>query len=314
MKNYLTLLKKAFFNAVNSDDYMHQSLNAIEEVKKHTEWRGRMESLRYHAVHDTADGTTSERYCPEEVIVSLTTYGARIHQVYLTIESIFEQTRLANRVILQLAKDEFEGYTLPMSLQKLQKRGLEIRYCDDLGCYKKLYPTRLEFPEACIITVDDDMIYAPDFVDRLVHAHLETPKVVCAMNAATVQWFLHERRTPSAPIPDTQPRWLFACGGSGTLYPPDALYSDALNQDLFTRLAPHEDDTWWCVMELLQGTKVRRLSLWPSDGGMQNPEVQSRSLNAWRKSSIDGHLEEQRAVLKYYGIDNEQVWIERGWV
>src|SRR5690554_7292875 len=75
-------------------------------------------------------------YLDKEVILSLTTYNKRIFDVALTIESLFQQTIKANRIILWLAEDEFMGRDLPVKLTKLIDRGLEIRYCEDLKSYR----------------------------------------------------------------------------------------------------------------------------------------------------------------------------------
>ena len=72
------------------------------------------------------------------ITVSLTTFGKRIDDVYLAIESIAKQTLKPNRVILWLSKDEFFNKKLPITLTNLQKRGLEIKYCKDLKSYNKI--------------------------------------------------------------------------------------------------------------------------------------------------------------------------------
>ena len=72
-------------------------------------------------------------------VVSLTTYGKRIGTVYLTIESIARGYTLPSRVILWLDEESvFDN--LPVSLQNLRKRGLEIKLCKNYGPHKKYYP------------------------------------------------------------------------------------------------------------------------------------------------------------------------------
>ena len=83
--------------------------------------------------------TTGNCYHVEgDLIVSITTYGRRVHQVYLTLESIANQTCKPNKVILWLDENEFSKDSLPLSLKKLCKRGLIVRFCPNYKSYKKL--------------------------------------------------------------------------------------------------------------------------------------------------------------------------------
>lgn len=85
--------------------------------------------------------TTIPKVQGEEVIVSLTTFPARINKVYITIETIFQQETLPNRIILWLANKQFPRglYALPQRLLNMQQKGLEIRFCEDIRSYKKYY-------------------------------------------------------------------------------------------------------------------------------------------------------------------------------
>ena len=85
-------------------------------------------------------GITNHKYCDSDIIVSLTTYGRRIHSVCLTIESLMEQSMKANRIILWL-DTSFQSKKLPSTLEKLKSRGLEVAFCKDLRSYTKLVPT-----------------------------------------------------------------------------------------------------------------------------------------------------------------------------
>ena len=92
-----------------------------------------------HLLHLKESGVTSHRYGDADIIVSLTTYGRRIHSVYATIESLMEQTMKANRIILWL-DTSFQGKPLPQSIEMLKQRGLEVAFCKDVRSYTKLVP------------------------------------------------------------------------------------------------------------------------------------------------------------------------------
>ncbi len=113
------------------------------------------------------------------VVVSLTTFHKRINTVYLTIESIFDQSLKPSKVILVLSKEEIDENTLPKSLLKLQKRGLDIKFVDyNLRSYKKLIYTYNN--ENSIITIDDDVFYPSWLIERLVKESLRhSNTVIC---------------------------------------------------------------------------------------------------------------------------------------
>ena len=55
-----------------------------------------------------------------KIIVSLTSHSTRIHNVDLTIKTLFRQSKSADKIILNLSKNEFNDNNIPKSLMKLQ--------------------------------------------------------------------------------------------------------------------------------------------------------------------------------------------------
>lgn len=49
----------------------------------------------------------------------------------------------------------------------------------------------------------------------------------------------------------------FFTGAGGVLYPPNILYKDILNEELFKQLAPNADDIWFWTMAVLNDTKIK---------------------------------------------------------
>ena len=115
-----------------------------------------IENFRAKAAVCEKRGVTDLPLLDEPLVVSLTTFGQRVFDVHLVVESIMQQTVLPNRIILWLDETEFNESSLPLSLKKMQQRGLEIRYCPNLRSYKKIIPTLKLVPEATVITIDDD--------------------------------------------------------------------------------------------------------------------------------------------------------------
>ncbi len=196
----------------------------------------------------------------EDVVVSLTSFPARIGYVYLTIESMLRQTVLPGRIILWLSKDQFPAEeTIPERLDKLQNEVFEIRFVEgDIKSHKKYYYSFQEFPEKIVITVDDDIIYPPKLVEQLLAVSSSFPNCIVANVARKMtysegllngysQW---KEATPFDKIDNVQ------IGIGGVLYPPHAMFEDCLKLELSQKLAPSVDDLWLNAMARLQGTSV----------------------------------------------------------
>ncbi len=240
--------------------------------------------LEQRIMSSETKGVTDEKYCDKQIIVSLTTYGNRIYDVHLTIESIMEQTMLPNRIILWL-DNSFQNTLLPCALKLLQKRGLEIKYCRDIRSYTKLIPSLRHFPDDVIITVDDDLIYEFDLLERLIQAYQENPSYIYCHRYHRMLKDKHDILLPynkwSLVYNDMQPSHLnFATGVGGVLYPPHSLDDEVLNEDVFLKLCPYADDVWFKAMALKKGTLVKKVHSHSrySEDFLLNMDAQSQCL------------------------------------
>lgn len=199
------------------------------------------------------------------IIVSLTSFPARIDKVWITIETLLEQTVLPKKIILWLAEEQFnDNKLIPESLMRLKERGLEIRFCKDLRAHKKYYYSMKEFPESIIITVDDDIIYPNDLIENLYNVHKKFPKEICC-NWSHQIVFDENRNLKKYddwhdgdgilinPRLDTIP-----IGYAGVLYPPQCLDNNVFNIEDILELVPLADDIWLKAMSLKNNTKVVR--------------------------------------------------------
>ena len=199
-----------------------------------------------------------------QVIVSLTSFPPRINDAFYAICSLLNQRLRPDRLILWLAETQFpkkEG-DLPRRLLSLERLGLEIRWCEDLKSYKKLIPTLRNFPDAVIVTADDDLYYPEDWLERLYSAYLAYPDSIHCHRAHRIN--VNENgevgsyATWPKEISKMAPSALnFPTGGAGALYPPGALHSDVLRKELFMELCPTADDIWFWAMSVLKGSQVR---------------------------------------------------------
>lgn len=233
---------------------MERSVNDIRFHLKYDE-------LTTKALSDSKLGISTEKYGNSEVIVSLTTHGKRIYDVHVAIESIMQGCIKPNRIILWISED-YKNTILPLPLQKQKERGLEIRYCKDIRSYTKLIPALQCFPEASIITIDDDIIYPHDTLECLINANKEYPNCICANWIREIPRNLEKeyisflKWTQIFETEEVCERFFFE-GFAGVLYPPHSLDPEVFNETVFLDICKYADDVWFNAMALKIGTKVK---------------------------------------------------------
>jgi hypothetical protein len=219
--------------------------------------------LEQNILNSNEHGTTSEKYCDSNIIVSLTTYDKRIYDVHLTIQSIMEQTMKANRIILWLDYS-FKQKILPKALQLLQKKGLEICYCKDIRSYKKLIPSLQKFPDDVIITIDDDVIYEFDILERLIISYINNPNFIYCTRQHVMRkndsckLLPYENWLWASPSTDAN-IMNFPTGVGGVLYPPHSLDKEVFNESVFLDICKYADDIWFKAMSLKNGTLSKKV-------------------------------------------------------
>lgn len=200
------------------------------------------------------------------LIVSLTSYPERIPGLHITLHSLLRQRLRPDKLILWLAKSEFPGgeADLPPAVTRLRPYGLDIRFCDNLRSYKKIIPALQEYPDAILVTADDDWHYTENWLAGLWHSWEHHPREIHAWRAHQLSLSPEGRLLPYMSWPKeldgtgrgASPLHLFT-GCGGVLYPPDSLHPDVTLRERFMELAPTADDLWlWC-MAVAQGTPVR---------------------------------------------------------
>lgn len=284
LMNYIKLLKRSAFNTIYLDDVLK---DLQDNICNHIDTQLAKQRLEYYTFHTKVPGISEERRNNEELIVSLTTHGKRIDTVFHTIESIFQQTLKPNKVVLCLGNKEYTSIEqLPISLQLQSMRGLEILFVKDIRSYTKLIPTLVKYPEANIITVDDDFIYPSDLLEKLWNAHKRNPgKIVCKVaremslkNTNQFNQFTNFESHDTAN--DYYSKMNLLEGFAGVLYPTGAFDKEVLNSEQFLRLAPAADDIWFTAMAIKNDTPIVQI---PRPFGVyyemyQEDEVQDISL------------------------------------
>ena len=201
----------------------------------------------------------------EQIIVSLTSFPEAIPYAVTAIRSILHGTIMPDKIVLYLDSWKFTEENLPVELETLKSECpiFEVRLNPfQIRSYKKLIPALQDFPDAVIVTIDDDILYTPDLLHRLIKVHSKFPKDVIAHRVRKIyldqpyrkwrklKWydFIFKRYQPSFRYMQT--------GVGGVLYPPHSLDSDMLDPAIFTKLAPTTDDLWFWAAAVSAGTRI----------------------------------------------------------
>lgn len=241
----------------------------------------------------------------QPLIVSLTTYPKRFNVVYLTIESLMNQTMKPDKIILWLAKDELSEGKVPQKILKLKSRGLDIKVVNEnLKSYKKLIYTIKEFKASNIITCDDDVIYPKFFIEGLYNKSKELPNTIIAYRCTfmkKVDDHKLETYLNWGPPENNQPSFnLFPTGVGGILYPSNSLHNRVLDKELFLNLSPTGDDIWFKAMALLNNTKIAMVN----EKSTEFPTIQGSQDNAlWHINVNKNKNDEQlKNVFDYFEL------------
>jgi hypothetical protein len=255
-------------------------------------------------------GTTrfSPRRTPQaaSLVISLTSFPPRIERVHLVIQSLLTQTLQPHRIVLYLSQQEFPNRTLPQRLARLAqlaKDRFEIRFVEgNLGPYKKLLCALGDFSGSPIVTCDDDRIYPPQLLARLVRAAEQRPRtIICTCGrrmTARGNRLNSYREWPHDRAPERS-FWLLPLGTWGVLYPPDSLDPAVHDTDLIQTLSPLTDDIWLKAMSLRQNVPCSA-----TGGDQAIPELRFRDdAPLWRSNLLrHGNDVAITRVFSHFGL------------
>lgn len=199
---------------------------------------------------------------PADLIVSLTSFPPRFGTLDLTIKCLLMQDVSPDKVILWVA--EGDDAKLPVSVTSLtHDMRFEIKTCQDMGSYKKLIPTLTQFPDAFIVTADDDIYYAGNWLNTLLKKWNGNYREVIAHRVHRIKM-----ASPDKPMPynnwdmnimsNESSDYYFATSGAGMLFSPQSFDSRVLDEEAFLKLCPNADDVWFFWMLHLNGKTIRK--------------------------------------------------------
>ena len=147
----------------------------------------------------------------------------------------------------------------------LQKRGLELRYCENYFGHKRYYKMIDEQKEdELIVMFDDDIIFPYYLLERLYGKWLEFPDCVICDRGQVLTFEGNDVLNPGrwssiSNVGLDEPSYrILASPGGGCLFPPHAFYKDANNTDIINKYALKTGDIWLMFMAVQNDTKIIR--------------------------------------------------------
>lgn len=201
------------------------------------------------------------------LVVSLTSFPPRIDGVAKVLKTILNQTLKADEIVLWLAEADFpeKFKALPADLNELCKSGkVTIKWCkEDLKPHNKYFHAFKAYPDAFIVTIDDDVYYEPDLLQLLYDSSLLYPHAVSATRAHLacvseegkfIPMKLWPQEVDGVPFEPAVQLW--AVGAGGALYPPHLFSQELLDAEAIRQTCLFHDDMWLKVMELMADIPV----------------------------------------------------------
>src|SRR5690554_970357 len=241
------------------------------------------------------------------IVVSLTSFPARIDVVYLTIKSMLYQTKRPQKIVLWLGKEKFpKGQNvLPNSLLELIPLGLEIEFCEDIGAHTKYFYAFQKYPEKLIVTVDDDIIYPKNLLEILLETHNKYSNCVIANRVRYMQMensnFKPYRKWKINRLKINNPsKRIIATGVGGVLYQPKFFLKSFFDVEGIRETNCFGDDIWLKAGQIENNVPVAFTNYYFKQF-MEIPDSQKESLYATNVFEADNDRQ-IKEVFKYFGI------------
>lgn len=186
-----------------------------------------------------------------EAVVSLTTFPARVGVVWMVIECMLRQTRVPNKIVVWLSRDQFRNIDdIPASLKAYPQDVVEIRMVDgDIRSHKKYWYSVREFPNSPIVLVDDDIIYDSHLIEDLENISQKYDNVITCCWGAKMEWdvegnVLPYSRWSGKSIINMVSNDFFYGSGGGTYFPIGSLKGANMPVNIIMEVCPLADDIW----------------------------------------------------------------------
>lgn len=251
----------------------------------------------------------------KKIIVSLTSFPARINRVWLVIECILRQDVEADLIVLYLAKNQFPGreMDLPKKLRKyVDKNQLKINFVEDLRSHKKYFYSFQEYFNDIVILVDDDIYYPSYIISDLIQEYKKNPNCIICTRGYTVlkketcitqykEWeLLKYQHAPSFRI--------FHTSGGGTLYTPSLFNEDIFEKDVFLKECRYADDVWLNIQAQRSNIQIVKTS-----GFIEILPILNSTDNPLKKYNVsqNGNDIQLQNLIDYYKLKEDSLFADK---
>lgn len=108
----------------------------------------------------------------ERIIVSMTSWEKRFCNIPAVLNTIYSQTMVPDLVVLNLKNDVIMPQNI---IDYLTSHSVIVNRVPYEKVYKKIIPTLKQYPNDCIISIDDDWLYPPTMIEDFWNTHLKYP-------------------------------------------------------------------------------------------------------------------------------------------
>lgn len=308
MKKYIqAILSKVGYYTIKKKWRWHQYISRLqkEDARRKAEATAWIESINHRLLPEVKE--------TGNVTVSLTSHSKRVGDFApFAIFSIFQQTVLPDRIVLNINQNKWNKDNLPVLIKKLQIAGLEVNFCEDVGPHTKLLPAMQKYPDDVMITIDDDIYYDKELVEELLSTReaCENMKVVVCRTAKEIT-FKDGKMQPYSKWPQATPDskvYLSPFGWSGMLYSPHCFTDEVFNKSVYQSLCPKADDIWFSVMELIGNVTIVMVknTHWTGQGEVDHVnEYEAQNSDALHFQNVgNGENDTQLAkLIEYYDLN-----------
>lgn len=252
-----------------------------------------------------------------KLIISLTSYGERLHSVSATIRSIMLQTVAPDKIILYI-DEENNDVILPDDLVELEHFGLEIvRGVENIKCHNKYYYSMQDYTKSIIVTVDDDCIYPSNMISSLLEGYQKNPGAIIARR---VHRITRDADETILPYVEWDHEWcfnknkpamnLFGTGCAGVLYPPHVLPECCFEKNAIRKNALTADDVWLKCVEVAYKIPTVNVGCTP----YSFLTIQGTQTNALKKTNVgssadNGNDRAIRNCMQHFGLKDADFFI-----
>jgi len=230
------------------------------------------------------------------ITVTMTSLPNRLHIAQYALKSIELQTLQPDRVVINIDKNQFnkESQVRDQFLISLDWEKIDINLTDDIGPHTKLLPVlRTARDNNPIVTIDDDIIYSPWFLERIIRCgDVNRDCVVCGrareIRRNIFGGYQAYLRWPNLSTYKKDIN-LLPLGVGGVLYRRSFFSDETLFNGELVSSAPHADDLTFKVLGYLNNVNV---VFDPNiyEGSMEIHHSFSLMYNNWRGRNFNDFL------------------------